>query len=149
MTTRTPEEQLLDDAEAYAKAYGVSVRAGVEAIRAGEELELLARAHHAENPHLTYEQAASEFYFTPRGKELYATANPRPRSKTKAVQVSPKIMFQARAALNEATYPRRPTNMTEAKIVEEALRLLIDYLSDPDPSPARPEGITGIARFDE
>ena len=135
MTSRTQDE-LVDEAEAFARAFGVSIRDAMEAIRADEELERLARAHHAQNQVLTYEQASTEFLRTPLGAELYARANPRVKGKTKAVQATPRRLYLARAALSQALPSDRRAQVTEAKLVDEALRLFVDVLAD-DETPER------------
>ncbi len=133
--TRTQDE-LIDEADAYARAFGVSIREAMDAIKAEEELERHARESHTKNPALTYEQASAEFLRTPQGAELYARANPRPRAKTKAVQANPRRLYLARAALCQAIPSDRRTKVFEAQIVDEALRLFIDVLAD-DETPAR------------
>ena len=73
----------------FPRAFGVSVRASIAAIEAGEELERLAQAHHEKNPHLTSEQASAEVLNTPKGGELYATATRAPRAKPRPSRPTP------------------------------------------------------------
>ena len=169
MTTPMSEADLLDNAEAYAKAFNVPLRTAAAAIRAEAELDELAVEHHAGNPQLTPEQAYVKVLNTPKGAELYATANPRPQSRTKAVQVDPKLLYKARITLLGKLHPKlentfdangQPTDydkdfakrvgpgltkVTESRIVDEALKLLIEHVSSPDHA----EGQTGLAWFDK
>ena len=132
--TRTPDE-LVDDAEAFARTFGVSVRDAIDALQAIDEMERLARERHVQQPDTTLEQAMAELLRTPEGSVLYARANPRASRKTKAVQASQRSLYLARAALSQALPSDRCRKVTEAGLVDEALKLFVDVLAEDETPP--------------
>ena len=153
------DDKLLDAAEIYAKAFGVSVRTAIEAVRAEKKLDDLARAHNEAFPDLAFQQSYDLVLDTPEGEAFYAKANPRPERKTKAVQVSVDLMYRARITLLGKLHERLNTDddfakrvgpslssVPESRLVDEALKLLIKSVSNEEDEKG---DLTGIEYFDK